>query len=134
MQSSDTIKKEPLGDLIQDDRDFKATYAYTLAARGADEKDHPAAWEERKLIPAGIYVQVIERILSAFDFSAVLIDLLLDKPGRQTHPETETYLSGQSSSGSLENPVFHQTFLQYILIIHVLGETRLHTYSETSCA
>ncbi|KAF7861935.1 hypothetical protein EAF04_007816 [Stromatinia cepivora] len=57
MRGFSNIKKEPPGDLIQDDLDFKATYAYILAARGADEKDHPAAWEEQKLIPAGIYVQ-----------------------------------------------------------------------------
>ncbi|EDN93630.1 predicted protein [Sclerotinia sclerotiorum 1980 UF-70] len=101
MQSPRIVEREPIGNLIQDDRDFKATYAYVLAARGADEDDHPAAWEDQILIPAGTHDQVIERIISVYDFFAVLVDLLLDKQGTTTNPESEINLSGQVSSARI---------------------------------
>ncbi|KAI9650819.1 hypothetical protein NHQ30_000853 [Ciborinia camelliae] len=43
------------GDLIQDDLDFKETYEFVLALRGASIEEHPAAWEEKTLTPAPIY-------------------------------------------------------------------------------
>ncbi|KAF7950305.1 hypothetical protein EAE96_007593 [Botrytis aclada] len=37
------------GKLIQDDEDFRATYRYVLAGRGASPENHPAAWIEPTL-------------------------------------------------------------------------------------